>query len=100
MQVLLDTKEKAIQAMLDENRHNTNTLLAAAKTQEVRQTSFYSFIVIIFLIIFLEEYPIWCLMISILNKIKPTLKQVQFSLDPLYPAEAHAWILVVTHRWK
>lgn len=39
MQVLLDTKEKAIQAMLDENRHNTNTLLAAAKTQEVRQTS-------------------------------------------------------------
>ncbi|KAG0562626.1 hypothetical protein KC19_9G160700 [Ceratodon purpureus] len=34
LKVLLDTKEKAIQAMLDENRHNTNTLLAAAKTQE------------------------------------------------------------------
>lgn len=42
VQVLLDTKEKTIQAMLNENRHNTNMLLAAAKTQEVRQTLFLS----------------------------------------------------------
>lgn len=34
LKVLLDTKEKAIQVMLDENRQNTNMLLAAAKTQE------------------------------------------------------------------
>jgi len=41
VQGLLDTKEKIIESMRDENRRNANMLVAAAETRKVEKPVFY-----------------------------------------------------------
>lgn len=45
MQDLLDTKEKMIQSMRDENRRNANMLVAAAETRKIQQSRLFTFFV-------------------------------------------------------
>lgn len=45
VQGLLDTKEKIIRSMRDENRRNANMLVAAAETRKVEQACLFAFFV-------------------------------------------------------